>query len=214
MGEQGQAAGRMAASAPYRWYVVHTNARSEWLAASRIRDAGYGVFLPHYLTAVRHARRSIAVRRALYSRYLFVGMLDGQSFAPVNNAAGVSAVLHVGDRLLEVPGWVIAGLMMRCDGAGQMDYRDGAVARAKFRAELAAGGLASVIGGTLDGLLLEIEAVDDKGPVQVWIRSMGQRRVVTLPRASVRGVADAPKTQAPERGVQPDRMVQGCMVKR
>lgn len=175
------------ALAPLTWHAVHTAARAEWLAADELRALGYAVFYPHFADVARHGRRVIGVLRPLFSRYLFVGISAGQSHHGVNTARGVSTMVHAGDLPLEVPAWVIGTLMARADANGRMDRFDPGVIRGKARAKdgLQAGALARVTHGTLQGLIVEIAAVDDSAAVSVWLRSVGRANQIAIPAKSL-----------------------------
>jgi transcriptional antiterminator RfaH len=52
------------------WYVVHTQVQGEDRADLNLRRQGFVTYLPRYLRARRHARRTETVARPLFPRYL------------------------------------------------------------------------------------------------------------------------------------------------
>ncbi|SHO65829.1 transcriptional antiterminator RfaH [Pseudoxanthobacter soli DSM 19599] len=185
------------------WVAVHTEARREWLAAEQLRGAGYAVFLPHFAGVVSHGRRKIGVLRPLFGRYLFAGLRAGQAVGPISRMMGVSAVVYSGEAPLTVPGYVVGGLMMRCDSKGRMDVADPAVVRALARVRGAQrvkaeeGGLAVISRGPLRDLLVEIAEVDGSAAVTVWLRDAGTANQVRLSASAVLPILPAPRGPAP-----------------
>lgn len=100
------------------WYAVHTNSRSEWLAAKRLKEQGYEVLYLHYQDVVKHARRKIAVLKPYFPRYLFTHVDPCQSIYTINKTEGVSTVVYAADEPLQIPFSVIEELRERADKNG------------------------------------------------------------------------------------------------
>lgn len=156
------------AAVDLRWHAVHTNARAEWLAKSRLEEQAYAVFYPHFLGTVRHARKVIGVIKPYFPRYLFVGVRPDQSLYAVNKTMGVSTVVYIGDVPLEVPGPVMAELRSRGDEDGRVAMEEG-----RRKARPAVGSRVS-LAGPLEGFVAQVAEIDGGDHVRVWVQMFGR----------------------------------------
>lgn len=93
------------------WYVVYTHAQAETRAVAHLDRQGYRTYLPLYGKMRRHARRQELVRRPLFPRYLFVWLdLLKTPWRPILSTVGVSHLLTLGERPLQVPDGVVEGI--------------------------------------------------------------------------------------------------------
>ena len=145
-----------------RWYVIHTKPLGEAVAEVNLERQGYEVYLPRLLRPVRSRERWREAVVALFPRYLFLRLNEGQqSFGPVRSSKGVAEVVRFGARYAIVSDQVIADLHGRADP-------DTGLHRLRARSPFEAGGAVRVAAGPLDGL---------EG---VFEREAGSERVVVL----------------------------------
>lgn len=78
------------------WFAVVARPGRAQEAAFRLREQGYGAYLPmcRVERCNRGQGRKEAVLRPLFGRYLFVGVERRQPFSPVSNTRGVSFVVR------------------------------------------------------------------------------------------------------------------------
>ena len=102
-----------------RWYVAYTQPNGEWKAVSHLRRQGFEAYLPLCRAIRRHARRREVVRRALFPRYVFVGLdLAADRWRAVNGTVGVSHLVCHGERPAPLPDDVVAALRAGEDTEG------------------------------------------------------------------------------------------------
>lgn len=93
------------------WYVVRTNIKCEYKAASNIRAAGFDVYLPTQRVEKKHRRTNTysEVERPLMLRYLFVGFYPtAKHFGFVRACEGVERLLESMGEPIPVPGPAVA----------------------------------------------------------------------------------------------------------
>ncbi|GIK98109.1 MAG: transcription antitermination protein RfaH [Alphaproteobacteria bacterium] len=102
-----------------RWHAAYTQIHAEARAAQELRNQGFHVFLPLCRRLRRHARRTEAVLRPLFPRYLFVALdIERQGWRSINGTRGILHLICQGDRPVAVPIGVVEGLRARADAAG------------------------------------------------------------------------------------------------
>jgi transcriptional antiterminator RfaH len=109
-----------------RWYLVHTKPLGESIACSNLERQGYETYLPQLLETVRQRQRRFERVTALFPRYLFLRLDEGeQSLKPVHSTLGVTSVVRFGSRYANVPDEVIGHLRGREDpGSGLHRLRE------------------------------------------------------------------------------------------
>jgi transcriptional antiterminator RfaH len=96
------------------WYVVHTQAQGEARADLNLRRQGFVTYLPRYLRARRHARRTETVARPLFPRYLFVALdVARDRWRTVQSTFGVSNLVAVGNDPVAMPAGVVEEIRAR-----------------------------------------------------------------------------------------------------
>ena len=159
-------------SAP-AWYAVHTNARKEPLVDRLLKHQGFDTLFLHFTNIVKHAGRSSQVIRPYFNRYLFAGVMNGQSLWDINHTMGVSTIVYLGDKPLEIPTPVIEELRARGNRKGLVKLAPEQVAG--YRKRFRQGEQVRISDGPLAGLFAVVEL--DKGhEVRVWV-SMFKGRV-------------------------------------
>lgn len=102
-----------------RWYAAYTQPQTEARAAQQLRNQEFSVFVPLCRRLRRHARRTEAVLRPLFPRYLFVAVdPDRQRWRSINGTRGIVHLVCQGDRPAAVPTGVVEALQARADSVG------------------------------------------------------------------------------------------------
>ncbi len=152
------------------WYAVHTNSRKEGLVDDLLMQQGFETLYLHFLDTIKHARRTRMVKRSLFSRYVFAGIMDGLTIFDINCTIGVSTVVCRGDKPLDIPVPVIEELRQRGDEVGMVAMSPEAVEehRRRFRK----GEQVRIMDGPMAGLFA-IVALDSGPMVRVWLEMFG-----------------------------------------
>ena len=156
-------------SAP-TWYAVHTRPRKEGLVDDLLKSQGFETLCLRYSDTIKHARKTRQVWRSYFSRYIFAGVADGLSVPAINRTIGVSTVVYLGDKPLEIPVSVIEELRARGNSKGVVKLAPDQVAehRRRFRQ----GEQVRITDGPLAGLFA-IVALDKGHAVSVWLDFFG-----------------------------------------
>jgi transcriptional antiterminator RfaH len=141
-----------------RWYLIHTKPLGEVLAQTNLERQGYEVYLPRAVQAVRSKGRWRDRVVALFPRYLFLRLNEGQqSLGSVRFTLGVANVVRFGSQFTIVPDEVIRNLLDRTDAETGLH-------RLRRAASLAPGSAVRISNGPFDGLdgVFEREAGADR----------------------------------------------------
>lgn len=149
-----------------KWYACHTKPQKEGLVHTLLSWQGYETLYLHYPTTIKHARRTKNVMRAYFPRYVFVAVGEGQAVYDVNNTIGVSTVVYLGDKPLEIPDPVIEELRQRADKTGMLKLspQETAEVRKRYRK----GQKVRITEGILEGLQATI-GIDSGSEIKVWL---------------------------------------------
>ena len=179
------------------WFAVLTNVRKESLVNQYLRRQDFDTLFLHFSAVVKHAMRTRRVIRALYARYVFVGVYEGQALYDVNRTPGVSTVLYLNDKPLEIPAPVIEELRARGDARGLVRFLP--KERAEHRERWQKGQSVCVVDGPLAGLFAVV-ALDKGHEVKVWLEMFGGKVEALFPPEGL-------KSGSPERWGSPKRRV-------
>lgn len=95
-----------------RWYLIHTQAAREYLAAEHLQRQGYRPFVPSTWRSIRHARSIRNARTAFFPGYLFVPLdLDSDRWRPIDGTIGVLRIVKADGRPLPAPAGLVEGLV-------------------------------------------------------------------------------------------------------
>lgn len=126
-----------------RWYCVRTLAKSEHLAAARLRRMDdVETYCPRIRFRRATRRGPVWFTEALFPSYLFARFDLAQSLKAVVYTAGVRGIVRFGERYAELPGVTLAAL--------RAEMQDGDIR--VVNPALKAGDTATVIDGPLMGL--------------------------------------------------------------
>ena len=81
------------------WYLIHTKPRQERTALDHLERQGYSCYLPLLPCEQRRAGGIVVAQEALFPRYLFIRLGQGDSapsWAPIRSTKGVSRLVSFG----------------------------------------------------------------------------------------------------------------------
>jgi transcriptional antiterminator RfaH len=85
------------------WLLAYTKPRAEWQAQEHLERQRFEVLCP-MLRAQKMRRRKWAwVHEPLFPRYLFVGVTEEQSWAPIRSTVGITSLVKFGGIFAVVP---------------------------------------------------------------------------------------------------------------
>jgi transcriptional antiterminator RfaH len=159
-----------------RWFVVHTQPKSEMRAVANLERQEFRTFCPAVRRTIRHARKSTVVMTALFPNYVFVE-LDRlvDSWRAINGTRGVVRLLTNGDEPLPVPPGIIEDLKRRMGGDGALDWT--ASLKIGERVTISEGPFAKFIG--------TLEHLDATGRVQVLLDLLGRSVRVSVKNEAI-----------------------------
>jgi transcriptional antiterminator RfaH len=97
-----------------RWYVVQTQPHAEAKANEHLQRQGFITYLPRLRKQRRHARKTEAVSRPLFPRYMFVRIdTSCQSWHVIRSTFGVSSLVGGESGPIPVRAGVIEALRAR-----------------------------------------------------------------------------------------------------
>jgi transcription elongation factor/antiterminator RfaH len=164
---------RWALAAGERWFLVHTQPKSEAKAELHLGAQGFTTYLPRIQKTVRHARRLRSVRAPLFPRYLFLALdLERDRWSPVRSTVGVSCLFTSRDgQPVPVPYGVVERLIEQANGG--LTRLDG---------DLVQGQRVRILSGPFADFVGTLERLNEAGRVQVLLRMMGSAVPITLDR--------------------------------
>jgi transcriptional antiterminator RfaH len=158
-----------------RWYLIYTKPSGEALALKNLARQHYQAYLPRILRTVRRAGRRYERVVALFPRYMFLRLNEGQqALAPVGSTVGVAGIVRFGSRYTIVPDEVIHDLQARADPATGLH-------RLSIGAQPTRGDPVRISRGPFDGLEGVFERAAGADRVIVLLRLLGQNAPVCVP---------------------------------
>ncbi|HET8720545.1 MAG TPA: transcription termination/antitermination NusG family protein [Nitrospira sp.] len=159
-----------------RWYLVHTQPKSERKAQMHLGAQGFRTHFPTIEKTTRHARQLRTVRAPLFPRYLFL-ILDParDRWLSVQSTVGVSTLYSCDGRPVPVPQGLVETLIENTDEANLTLFAHG----------LKRGQSVRILKGPFADLVGTIERLDDAGRVRVLLDMMGTAVPVALRRSAI-----------------------------
>lgn len=156
-----------------RWYLVQTKLAGEPTAMRNLARQGYEVYYPRLAESVVRAGKVRERVGALFPRYLFVLVSEGeQALAPINSSKGVAAIVRFGAQYAHVPDAVVEELRGRADPVtGLHRLRTDALSR---------GAPVRITGGPFEGLEGVFERRVGSERVTVLLTLLGQNSRVHI----------------------------------
>lgn len=169
------------AQVPVRWFVAYCNPGCEKRAALCLEARGYETFLPLRTRWEKQFKRRVKVDRALFPRYLFVGLKPGQDFWGFRNAHGVESILRNHDVPVEAPRSAIEELAHAC-ATGAFDDTAIAAGEPPYRP----GDAVEVVAGPFASLSATFERVLSSETAEILVGLFGRQFPVRVPLDSLR----------------------------
>ena len=149
------------------WYLVGTKPNQEHRAKENLKLDGLEAFYP----SLPKVRKSAAVGKALFSRYIFVHC-DPEGFHKVEMARGVTRIVRCNNTPMTAPQSVIDLLKDRCDGRGVLLKPAELALKPGDRAKITSGPLKGFEGVIAEKnhdrrVILLVEILGRKTPVEV-----------------------------------------------
>jgi transcriptional antiterminator RfaH len=169
-------AGSWALAESERWFLAHTQPKSEWKAKLHLGAQGFRTYLPQIQKTIRHARKLSTVRAPLFPRYLFVMLdLERDRWLSVRSTVGVSRLFTTEDgRPVPVPVGIVESLIEQSDGnLTRLDTR------------LVKGQQVRILSGPFADFMGTLERLDEGGRVRVLLEMMGTAVPVALHRSAL-----------------------------
>jgi transcriptional antiterminator RfaH len=162
-----------------RWYLIRTKPSSEELAHSNLERQRYDVYLPRAIQTFRRAAARYERIGALFPRYLFMRLHEGQqALGPVASTVGVAGIVRFGTRYAIVPDAVVGDLKARADPVTGLH-------RLSHGRKLTTGTPVRVTRGPFDGLqgIFEREAGSER--VVILLKMLGHMSPVCVAAESI-----------------------------
>lgn len=155
------------------WFVVQTKVGKETLAQKNLVHQEFETFYPTIQKQVRHARKVLWRRKALFPGYLFVGIDPArQSCFSINSTYGVSKLVGFGGRPAQLPRDFIENMRRWTREDGTIDAPP----------DLHAGARVRVISGAFDNWVGDVIALPDRDRATLLIDMLSRKVPITLDR--------------------------------
>jgi transcription elongation factor/antiterminator RfaH len=159
-----------------RWFLVHTQPKSERKAELHLGAQGFRSYLPQIEKTIRHARQLRTIRAPLFPRYIFLVLdLARDRWISVRSTVGVSSLFTCEDRPVPVPKGVVETLIARTDEANLTVFDTGLITGQKVR----------ILSGPFADFVGTLERLDAAGRVRVLLTMMGTAVPVALHRSAL-----------------------------
>jgi transcription elongation factor/antiterminator RfaH len=159
-----------------RWFLVHTQPKSERKAQMHLGAQGFRTHFPQIQKTIRHARQLRTVRAPLFPRYMFLILDPGRDrWLSVRSTVGVSSLITCQDRPVPVPEGIVEALIARTDEANL----------ALFEVPLITGQKIRILSGPFADFVGTIERLDDAGRVRVLLDMMASAVPIALHRSAL-----------------------------
>lgn len=140
----------------------------------QLERQGFETYLPRYMRATRHARRTRVLPAPLFPRYIFVKVdTQRQRWRAVNSTSGVTYLVGQGDR----PSPVLAGVV---EGLKQQEGSDGFLELTTAVQRFRAGDAVRVVRGVFEACQGFFEARTDRDRVAILLDLLGRKVRVVL----------------------------------
>jgi transcriptional antiterminator RfaH len=159
-----------------RWFVVHTQPRSEERARFHLEAQSFRCFLPRLRKIRRHARREDVVIEPLFPRYLFT-FFDPSAvrWRAINGSRGVVHLLTHDNDPIPVPRGVVEDLIAAADEQGAATFSS--------LLALKKGSKVRITGGPFKGQTAEVDETPLSGAdrVRLLLEILGKSAHLRLP---------------------------------
>ena len=168
------------------WHALYVRSRSERKVLSQLEEMGIEAYLPLITRIKQWSDRKKKVEEPLFRSYVFVHNSLRQHY-DVLNVYGVVRFVTFEHKAVVVPDNQIVAIKKYIDDP----LEDENVV--KNNNDLKVGQLVRITNGVLQGLIGRLVSVNNKRRLVVYIESVGQVVPVSISRAKVELVEEAPK---------------------
>jgi transcription elongation factor/antiterminator RfaH len=159
-----------------RWFLAHTQPKSELKAQFHLGAQGFRTYVPQFLKTVRHARQLRTVRDPLFPRYLFIILdLERDRWLSVRSTVGVSTLVTCEGRPAPVPAGIVESLVERTDATNVT----------RLDTDLVIGQSVRILSGPFADLVGALQRLDGNGRVRVLLEIMGSGVPVAVQRSAL-----------------------------
>jgi len=160
------------------WYCARTKPKHEHIAAASLqKKLGLEVFHPRLRMERATQRGIIRVVEPLFPCYIFVRCLLAESMDSVRHAAGISSLVHFGQRIPVVPDGAIEELRQCFEAEEPMAMQDG----------LLAGAEVTIAAGVFLGCsAMVVRALPAVRRVQILLDFLGRPTLAEVDRSSLK----------------------------
>lgn len=151
------------------WLLAYTKPHGEALAEENLRRQGFETLSPLLRVHRRRREHWHWVEEPLFPRYVFVGVPEGQAWAPIRSTIGVASLVRFGGRVATVPDLLIEELRTAGDLAGPQ------------RTVFLEGQKVRIVGSGYSGLEGVFQMQDGQQRAHVLISLLGRPTVVRVP---------------------------------
>lgn len=141
------------------WYALSTKRSEEFKASQHLTEQSVTCFLPYQLRTVRHARKLLVKKTALFPGYIFAQLdLANDALTALRSTRGVKDILCAdAQRPSKLNEELMNDLIARCDEAGQLLPPE----------DFTAGNRVQFTAGPFQDLLATVEKIASKD--RVWL---------------------------------------------
>ena len=157
-----------------KWFLVYTKAKEEERAKKNLENQGLETFLPMIASKNKSQPQSFALK-PLFPRYLFVAIkLERDNWAHINSTRGVSHLVMFGDKVAEVPNFVVVFLKSK---VGTNDI----VKQKVIKQEFQKGDKLVIKKGVLEGKKGTFVSKTGKERVRILLKLMNELVITEVP---------------------------------
>jgi transcriptional antiterminator RfaH len=168
--------GSLKLAASERWFLAHTQPKSECKAELHLGAQGFRTYLPQIQKTIRHARQLKTVRAPLFPRYAFVILdLERDRWLSVRSTVGVSSLFSSRDgRPVPVPVGIVESLIARSEDS-----------LTRLDSGLVKGQQVRILTGPFVDFVGTLDRLNEAGRVRVLLEMMGTAVPLTLHRSAL-----------------------------
>ena len=163
-------------AASERWFLVHTQPKSECKAELHLGAQGFRTYLPQIQKTIRHARQLKTVQAPLFPRYVFVILdLERHRWLSVRSTVGVSSLFSSRDgRPVPVPVGIVESLIARSEDS-----------LTRLDSGLVKGHHVRILTGPFVDFVGTLDRLNETGRVRILLEMMGTAVPLTLHRSAL-----------------------------
>ena len=157
-----------------KWWLVYTKAKEEEKAKKNLENQGFKTFLPIIASEKISQPKSISFE-PLLPRYLFISINEERdNWAQIKSTRGVSHLVIFGDKVAEVPNFVVAFLKSKVDSNDILKQK-------VIRQEFQKGDKLFIKKGVLEGKQGTFVSKSGKERVRILLKLMNELVIAEIP---------------------------------